>query len=91
MFSYARGKEAQINNWGSRIRCLSHEPNISRQKQAQIRIQHETARLLIYESSELGQIFQNWLFEAIEWALDNSILEARAMMGFSCRTVNECM
>ena len=52
-------------------RCLSHEPNISRQNQAQIRFQHETVRLLIYDSSELGRIFQNRLFEAVEWALNN--------------------
>ena len=45
----------------------------------------------MYEPSELGQIFQNRLFEAIEWALDNSVLEARAMIWFSWMIVNECM
>ena len=68
---------------GAPNRCLSHEPIISRQNQAQIRFQHETVRLLIYDSTELEQIFQNRFFQAIEWTLDNSILEARAMVEFS--------
>ena len=75
---------------GATNRCLSHEPSISRQKQAQIRIQHEMARLLIYNSTELGPTTQNLLLQAIEWALDISIVKARAMMRFSSMNVNRC-
>ena len=43
-------------------RCLSYEPNISRQKQAQIWIRYERARLLIYDSTEFGANFSKSTF-----------------------------
>ena len=48
------------------------------------------ARLLIYNSTELGPTTQNRLLQAIQWALDISIVKARAMMRFSSMNVNKC-
>ena len=55
-----------------------------------MQIQHEMARQLIYESTELGPTTQNRLLQAIEWVLDISIVKARAMMRFSSMNVNRC-